>query len=844
MISWRKITQLWIYLSWAVFSVFAEMPGKGRIIVLADKITNEVSRLTTGACLEDVNHEVYGGIYSQMIYGESFEEPPLQTPIEGFVSDEIKNKVSGNAIHNWQIKNGILCAPAGDGPKLIAQNTSIREGSISGEIYFDEGEEGSAGFILKVREFGPGADNFKGYAIALDPSAQELSLGKHQHNWTPLKQVRCSIKPENWILLKVILTANKITVLVDNRKYIEYEDKDSPLTDGMVGFRTWRRTAKFRSFSIQTSEGKRPLPFKYVQNPHNSETFQVSRMWTGYSAGDVQGTLTIETEYPLTGRQAQRITLQSGSGSIGIANSGLNRRGMYFQKDKNYEGVLWARAEKPVSVQLSLEDQNGQTVYGKKTISIDNPKWQKVEFSLISSGEDEYGRFSISLREPGSVVIGYAFLQPGEWGRFKGLPVRLDVAEALIKQNLTILRYGGCMVNAPEYRWKKMTGPRGLRPPYKGWWYPYSSNGWGIIDFIDFCEAAGFECVPAFNIAEHPEDMADFVDYIHGGPETEWGKRRIENGHPEPYQIKYIQIGNEESVDDHYAEQFKSIASAIWSRDPRIIPVVGDFHYREHITDPFNFGGAPRIRTLSAHQEILRFAKQNNKPVWFDVHFWNDQPRDLDRIEKEMGFRSFIEALEKINDGAEFKVCVFEENANNHRLKRGLAHAHAINEIQRYEYEMPILCAANCLQPNEHNDNGWDQGLLFLSQSKVWGQPSYYVTQMIAGNYQPLCVESYVSSYFNSLDVTACKSRDGKALSLRVVNLDCWDMETEIDLMRYTPSQSHAEVIQIRGDLDDANTPENPLKIAPVKRRIALEEKNERIRYVFPAYSFTIINFN
>ena len=157
---------------------------------------------------------------------------------------------------------------------------------------------------------------------------------------------------------------------------------------------------------------------------------------------------------------------------------------------------------------------------------------------------------------------------------------------------------------------------------------------------------------------------------------------------------------------------------------------------------------------------------------------------------------------------------------------------------------MPILCAANCLQPNGHNDNGWDQGLLFLSQSKVWGQPSYYVTQMIAGNYQPLCVESYVSSYFNSLDVTACKSRDGKALSLRVVNLDCWDMETEIDLMRYTPSQSHAEVIQIRGDLDDANTPENPLKIAPVKRRIALEEKNERIRYVFPAYSFTIINFN
>ena len=63
-----------------------------------------------------------------------------------------------------------------------------------------------------------------------------------------------------------------------------------------------------------------------------------------------------------------------------------------------------------------------------------------------------------------------------------------------------------------------MIGPRDRRPPYAGHWYRYSSNGWGIVDFMDFCEAAGFEYIPDFNINETPEDMADFIEYAKGPP--------------------------------------------------------------------------------------------------------------------------------------------------------------------------------------------------------------------------------------------------------------------------------------------------------------------------------------
>jgi len=814
--------------------VFAGQSGKGRILVLADKINNKVSPLTTGVCLEDVNHEIYGGIYSQMIFGESFEEPSSPPPITGFMYEAGRRK--NDMGKEWQVADNILCAPATEGARLIAENTLLAKGRIGVEVYFDDRTPGVAGLIVKVSDSATGTDNFNGYEISLDPNANKLVFGKYQHKWEKLKRVNCPIQLQKWIPLEVEMGENGIQIFVNGTNYIDYNDS-SPLAKGLAGVRTWQHAAKFKNFSVTDSNGTKQIPFIKAAND------QVSSMWTAYREGNAEGTFAIETDKLFNGRQDQKITFQSGTGRVGIANSGLNMRGMYFQKDKDYEGVLWVRADKPVSLNLSLEDKSGKTSYAQQKVSVKDSNWQKIEFTMTSSGEDEYGKFCISLTEPGSVVVGYAFLQPGQWGRFKGLPVRLDVAEALIRQKVTVIRYGGSMVNSPEYCWKKMIGSRDLRPPYKGFWNSYSSNGWGILDFMNFCEAAGFVYLPALNIEETPEDMADFIEYIHGGNETVWGQKRVADGHPEPYKLKYIQIGNEEKVDDYYLERFKLLAAAIWSRDPNMIPVVADLVYFKHISDPFKVEGSLTINTLAAHKEILKFAKENNNPVWFDVHVWNDEPNDPDKLHRGMGMRSFVDALDKLADGAQFKVCIFEENANNHQLRRGLGHAHMINEIQRYEHEMPILCAANCLQPDKQNDNGWNQGLLFLTQSKVWGQSPYYVTQMISGSYQPLCVESYVDSYNNSLDVTACKSLDGKTLSLRVVNMDRFDIKTEIDLMQFALAQSDAQVIQIKGNLDSVNTAENPELIVPKESKIQVPGKNERVKYTFPANSFTIINF-
>ena len=100
---------------------------------------------------------------------------------------------------------------------------------------------------------------------------------------------------------------------------------------------------------------------------------------------------------------------------------------------------------------------------------------------------------------------------------------------------------------------------------------------------------------------------------------------------------------------------------------------------------------------------------------------------------------SFADALDKMADGARHKVVVFEFNAGNHAQKRALANALAINAVER-DGRLPIVTSANCLQPDGQNDNGWDQGLLFLNPSQVWLQPPGYVTQMFSRNYLPHAV--------------------------------------------------------------------------------------------------------
>jgi hypothetical protein len=414
------------------------------------------------------------------------------------------------------------------------------------------------------------------------------------------------------------------------------------------------------------------------------------------------------------------------------------------------------------------------------------------------------------------------------------------VAGGLISQGVTVLRYGGSMINDPEYRWKKMIGPRAQRPPYEGHWHPHSSNGWGIFDFLNFCEAAGFLGIPDVDINESPKDLADLMDYLNGAPDSAWGAKRVADGHPAPYHLKYLELGNEERVDDRYFEKFQAVAKVIWAKDPAIILIVGDFAYHKVITDPFNFTGADSgITSLIGQQKILQLAKQHDREVWFDVHVGTDGPRPDSSLESMF---SYIDAMDKIAAGAKHKVLIFELNAGNHSQRRALANALAFNAIQR-DGRLPITCSANGLQPDGQNDNDWDQGLLFLNPSQVWLQPPGYVTKMYSENFEPVEVRSRVSDLNNDLDVSAQLSQDGKTLVLEVVNTGEKVAPASILIRGYSPAHYPAEVEELSGSLSAMNTEAMTNQIQAIQKHWLRHSKNSETEYDFQPHSVTVIKF-
>ncbi len=801
------------------------------LTVDADQVMHRLTRTLTGACIEDVNHEVYGGIDSQMLFGESFQEPaPALSPVEGF-------KAYGG---EWKLENGELIGKGENGPKLVRDAEAFSDGETGVDILLPDRNAGNAGLIVKVNRPGVGADNFDGYEISLDAALQIVRVGRHRHNWEHIRDIPCDIPVGEWIPLKVGIQGSSLKVWVKDQCVFEHEER-TPLNPGTVGLRPWGREARYRNLWIkpggETGGAVQKIPFTATQ----TTPLAVSGMWRAIKTGTAVGEFALETAQPFSGIQSQRLSFSEGEGSIGIENQGLNRWGLNFVAGKPCEGFLYARAEKPVELAVSLESRDGQKSYAEKRLTVTSAGWKRVDFTLTPNGTDPAGRFAIRLEKPGTVSVGYAFLQPGEWGRFKGLPVRRDVAEGLIEQGITVLRYGGCMANAAEYRWKKMIGPRENRPPYKGWWYPYSSNRWGIVDFMNFCEAAGFEYIPDFNASETPQDMADFIEYAKGPADSEWGKRRVADGHPAPYRLRYLQIGNEERVDLRYFDKFKPTAEAIWARDPEIILVVGDFQYTKPIADPMKFDGSVvGLTSLTAQSKILALARTHNREVWFDLHVNTEGPRPDASLE---GMLSFTDALGRLANGARHKVVVFELNAGNHSQKRALANALATGAIER-DGRIPMVASANCLQPDGQNDNDWNQGLLFLDPSTVWLQPPGYVTQMLARNLQVEVVKAAVEDQGQPLDVTATRSEDGKTLVLQVVNPESKPVTLPVRLNGFKPSKSTAVVEELAGPLDAANTRQNPKAIVPRKSEWEHEAKEgTTAAYTFSPFSFTLLRF-
>jgi alpha-L-arabinofuranosidase len=572
----------------------------------------------------------------------------------------------------------------------------------------------------------------------------------------------------------------------------------------------------------------------------------ISGMWRTAISGGASGSFALDTSNPFKGSQSQQITFTGGSGSVGVDNMGLNRWGTDWQAGNSYDGYAYMRSAGPVAVQVAAESSAG-TVYGSQSLTVDGTGWTKYAFSITPNTTDEAGRFTIKLTGPGTVNIGYVYLEPGTWGRFAGLPVRGDIANALQAQHNTVLRYGGSSADPgtfgpgtwSNYRWKNMVGPRENRPDYTGWWYPYESNGWGIPDFLNFAEALGILAIPTFNSYETPQDMADFVDYLKGSTSTTWGAQRAADGHPAPYAFRQIEFGNEEYVDSNYATRFNNAANAIWAKDPSIIVTVADVGYSNVITDPDHVTGAGSgLGSLSAYQSILSNAVANNARITIDLHIFDDAPEAVQQSIDAL--RSFDYWLHQYNQDADYQINVFELNSGQHNMERALANAKAISLLQQYGDRVTVVSSANALQPDGQNDNGWNQGLVFFDTHRSWFQPPGYVTTMFSdGN-----LGTVVHAETNNPYLAVSAQFNGSKLVLNVTNESSTAQSPTIALTGFTPTSQTAQITSLSGARTDQNNAGNVNQVTPQNSTTAYTLVSNALNLTFAANSVTVVTLS
>ena len=339
------------------------------IRVDAQKVLHPISRYMTGACIEDVNHEVYGGIYSQMLFGESFQEPAADLPVvlRGF-------RVHGG---NWTVKKqagnagNTLTAVFSKAvkqirePRLVSDRAPMTDGEVGVEIFFADAAPGSAGLIVQVADTDKNADPFTGYEVSLDPEAKMLRIVRHKQNTEPLYNVPCDVPVGQWIPLTVKVSETALTVGVGGKTAITCRTSDNSLKSGRVGLRILKRGAAFRDFWVSSSNKKESLVFEQIEQPTRGE---LSGMWRSVQRGSASGVFTALTESPFVGFQSQQIAFLGGEGEVGVENQGLNRWGLYFQAGKPYEGCLRVKAEKDSVVHVALESADGNQTYAETSL--------------------------------------------------------------------------------------------------------------------------------------------------------------------------------------------------------------------------------------------------------------------------------------------------------------------------------------------------------------------------------------------------------------------------------------------------------------------------------------------
>lgn len=318
--------------------------------------------------------------------------------------------------------------------------------------------------------------------------------------------------------------------------------------------------------------------------------------WSKVERGNALVKLHVEDAQPLHPANPHYLVLDmTRDGLGGVCNSGYNA-GMNLLAGKKYIFSCWyrLRSRKPVEVQVRLESADGKACHACAAFTADSVQWQYAELVLTSSADDIGARLVVGCTEAVSLALDMVSLFPVDtYGRRRN-GLRADLVQLLKEMNPKFLRFpGGCLTHCgslnPDdhesmYRWKKTLGPVEQRPTWRNIWRHNQTLGLGFYEYFLLCEDIGAEPMPVIpggwdphtlrgapmeDMQEWIDEALDLIEFANGAPDTQWGSIRAAMGHPAPFGMKLLAIGNEE-VGDEFFERYEMMHNAVQEKYPEI----------------------------------------------------------------------------------------------------------------------------------------------------------------------------------------------------------------------------------------------------------------------------------
>jgi len=478
--------------------------------------------------------------------------------------------------------------------------------------------------------------------------------------------------------------------------------------------------------------------------------------------------------------------------------------------------------------------------------------WQKYTATLYPKDTDPKARLAVLLEGKGTVDLDFVSLFPENTWKHRPGGLRADMVQALADLHPGFMRFpGGCIVEGPwldgRYQWKKTIGPVEERPLLFNRWNTefvhrptpdyYQSFGLGFFEFFQLCDDIGASPLPILNcgmacefnsgelcpldqLQPYIQDALDLIEFANGDTNTIWGAQRATLGHPEPFHLKMLGVGNEQ-WGEQYFDRYAKFAAAIKEKYPdiQLISASGP----DPAGDRFNLAWK-RLREL--HADIID-EHCYAKPEWF----FNNTHR-YDRYDRT-GPKVFMGEYAAQSVGV-----VSTKNRNN--LETALAEAAYLTGLERNADVVRMASYAPLFANTEAWQ--WTPDLIWVDSLNVTRTPNYFVQQMFSCNRgdEVLPLEISGVENTNSIYASAVKDEVAGEIILKLVNAGAQPCRLKIQVAGGKKKSGDAVfAVLAAAELSAENPAGKPLKVVPQNGVVPLNRGG--LEHLFPARSLTVI---